>query len=134
MSTFRADTLTDKDGNNSIAQSVVYSGTAKAWSNLNGSGTIAARDDYAISSYTDVGSGHYDFNLAVTMSDANYNTVAAAGEATTAFITISLHSNGSASRTTPTTTSFRVAYGFGISSGNTADADYANATVFGDLA
>ena len=43
-SELRVNTLKDASGNNSIATSVVHSGSAKVWINFNGnSGTIAMR-------------------------------------------------------------------------------------------
>jgi hypothetical protein len=45
---------------------------AKAWSNLNGTGTIAERDSFNISGYVDNGTGDYTFTLSSDMSDANY--------------------------------------------------------------
>ncbi len=75
MSTIRTDTLTDRTGANSIAQSVVYSGTAKAWSNLNGTGTIAERDSYNISSYVDDNTGLYQFNYSSSLYDGNYAAI-----------------------------------------------------------
>jgi hypothetical protein len=49
---------------------------AKAWSNLNGTGTIAARADFNISSYTDDASGNYRHNISSAMSDANFSVPA----------------------------------------------------------
>ena len=43
-SELRVNTLKDASGNNSIATSFVAQGSAKAWVNFNGTGTIAARD------------------------------------------------------------------------------------------
>ena len=50
----------------------VNSGTAKAWSNLNGTGTIAERDSFNISGYVDNGTGDYTFTISADMSNANY--------------------------------------------------------------
>ena len=47
-------------------------GSAKAWSNLNGTGTISERDSFNISSYSDNGTGNYTYNYANHMSDTNY--------------------------------------------------------------
>ena len=52
--------------------------TAKAWANLNGTGTIALRDSHNISSVTDVGTGDYQFNYSNDMANANY-TISCAG-------------------------------------------------------
>jgi hypothetical protein len=47
--------------------------TAKAWANLNGTGTIALRDSHNISSVTDNGTGDYSFNFTNNLANANYS-------------------------------------------------------------
>ena len=48
-----------------------YSG-AKAWVNFNGTGTVAIRSSYNVSSITDNGTGDYTINFTTAMVDANY--------------------------------------------------------------
>jgi hypothetical protein len=48
------------------------SGLAKAWVNFNGTGTVAIRAQYNVSSITDNGTGDYTVNFATAMVDANY--------------------------------------------------------------
>lgn len=43
-----------------------------AWVNFNGTGTVAIRDSYNVSSVTDNGVGDYTVNFAVAMDSANY--------------------------------------------------------------
>lgn len=74
-SELRVNTLKDASGNNSIATSFVAGGSAKAWVNFNGTGTIAARDSLNLSSLTDSGTGLYIVNHTSSMSDANYSVV-----------------------------------------------------------
>lgn len=45
---------------------------AKAWVNFNGTGTVAIRSSYNVSSITDNGTGNYTINFATPMSNANY--------------------------------------------------------------
>ena len=45
---------------------------AKAWVNFNGTGTVAIRDSYNVSSITDGGVGLYTVNFTTAMPDANY--------------------------------------------------------------
>ena len=45
---------------------------AKAWVNFNGTGTVAIRDSYNVSSITDNGTGDYSVVFSTAMSDANY--------------------------------------------------------------
>ena len=45
---------------------------SKAWVNFNGSGTVAIRDSYNVSSITDNGTGDYSVVFSTAMTDANY--------------------------------------------------------------
>ena len=45
---------------------------AKAWVNFNGTGTVAIRDSYNVSSITDDGTGQYRVNFSNALSNANY--------------------------------------------------------------
>lgn len=44
----------------------------KAWLNFNGTGTVAIRDSYNVSSVTDNSTGNYSVNLTTALSNANY--------------------------------------------------------------
>lgn len=46
---------------------------AKAWVNFNGTGTVAIRDSFNVSSITDNGTGDYTINFSSAFSDINYN-------------------------------------------------------------
>lgn len=48
------------------------SGLAKAWVNFNGTGTVAIRASFNVSSITDNGTGDYTVNFTTAMVDANY--------------------------------------------------------------
>lgn len=50
-------------------------GIAKAWVNFNGTGTVAIRDSFNVSSITDNGTGDYTINFTTAMPNANYSTV-----------------------------------------------------------
>ena len=47
---------------------------SKAWVNFNGTGTVAIRDSYNVSSSTDNGTGDYSVVFSTAMSNANYCT------------------------------------------------------------
>lgn len=47
--------------------------TCSAWVNFNGTGTVAIRDGYNVSSITDVSAGRYQVNFSSAMSDSNYS-------------------------------------------------------------
>ena len=79
MSTVIADNLTGKTTANDVTVTVgatatasLQQGLAKAWGNLDGTGTIAIRDSFNISSADDNGTGIYDFNYANSMSNDDY--------------------------------------------------------------
>jgi hypothetical protein len=48
------------------------SGLCKAWVNFNGSGVVAIRASYNVSSITDNGTGDYTVNFTTALADANY--------------------------------------------------------------
>jgi len=64
-------------------------GLAKFWTNLNGSGTIATRDSFNISSTSDDATGIYTFTINSDMADANYHITGSVGRAGLATATIS---------------------------------------------
>ena len=51
------------------------SGLAKAFVNFNGTGTVAIRASFNVSSITDNGVGSYTVNFTTALTDANYNIV-----------------------------------------------------------
>lgn len=53
-------------------------GIAKAWVNFNGTGTVAIRDSFNVSSITDNGTGDYTVNFTTAMPNANYAAVISA--------------------------------------------------------
>ena len=58
------------------------SGLAKAWVNFNGTGTVAIRASYNVSSITDNGTGCYTVNFTTALADANYVCHVSASTAT----------------------------------------------------
>lgn len=63
------------DGTNTGTTTDVIRGSARAWVNFNGTGTVAIRSSYNVSSITDQGTGTYDINLSNSMSDINYSVI-----------------------------------------------------------
>ena len=76
MSTLRCTNLQDTSGSNSLTTAQIYNGAAKAWVNFNGTGTVAIRAQFNVSSITDNGTGNYTVNFSTAMPDANYCAVA----------------------------------------------------------
>ena len=70
MSTLRVDTIQNAAGTDSP---ISVPGTAKAWVNFNGTGMVAIRASYNVSSITDNATGDYTVNFTTAMVDANYS-------------------------------------------------------------
>ena len=64
-SVFRGDDNFDTAGGNAV----------KAWVNFNGTGTVAIRASFNVSSITDNGTGDYTVNFTTALPDANYAAV-----------------------------------------------------------
>ena len=77
MSTLKTNTLSNVAGTASTAIENAINGSAKAWVNFNGTGTVAIRQSYNVSSITDNGLGIYTINFTNPMPDANYSYVTA---------------------------------------------------------
>jgi hypothetical protein len=63
------------DGTNSTSSTNCIQGSAKAWVNFNGTGTVAIRASYNVSSITDNGTGDYTINFTNALPSANYSGV-----------------------------------------------------------
>lgn len=71
MSTLRVNTLQNAAGTGQPAMS----GAAKAWVNFNGTGTVAIRASFNVTSITDNGTGDYTVNFTNALEDANFSVV-----------------------------------------------------------
>jgi len=94
----------------------------RAWVNFNGTGTVAIRASFNVSSITDNGTGNYTVNFATAMSDANYSTVAC-GDATTAYVVAT-----AASLSAPTSTAIQIRTYNGLGAGT--DGAFVNVSFF----
>ena len=70
MSTLNVSNITD--GTDTVETGYVLNGSAKAWVNFNGQGTISTRDSLNVASLTDNGTGDYTNSFTNAMSNANY--------------------------------------------------------------
>jgi hypothetical protein len=104
LSTAKLTTLADSAGANTSTPAEIASGRAKAWVNFNGTGTVAIRASYNVSSITDNGTGDYTVNFTTALADANYSLVGTAGQNSSAIGVIGINSG----TTAPTTTAVRV--------------------------
>lgn len=60
------------DGTTTVGASYVTNGSAKAWSNIDGTGTTSVLKGFNVTSVTDHGTGQYTSNFTSAFSDANY--------------------------------------------------------------
>ena len=70
--TLKADTLTHSTAG-SLATNFVVEGSAKAWSNIDGSGTVSYRDSFNTSGLTDNGTGDYTTSFSTSFGNVNYS-------------------------------------------------------------
>jgi len=78
MSTLNVANVTD--GTTSVPTGYVVSGSAKAWINFSGTGTVSTRDSFNLSSLVDNGTGNYSTNYASNMSANDYSVATAVGQ------------------------------------------------------
>lgn len=97
----------------------------KAWVNFNGTGTVAIRASYNVSSITDNGTGDYTVNFATAMADANYASVGIVRFTSNGSITLGGHT-GSATWQQPGSVRVNVL----TTAGNLTDAEYASVAIF----
>jgi hypothetical protein len=70
--------LVTGEGNSTTTN--LQQGLVKAWVNLNGTGTIAARDSLNVSSLLDQGTGDTRITVSSAFANTNYCTTASGGE------------------------------------------------------
>lgn len=80
MSQIKATTLSNLAGSKTVPTDTVVDGSAKAWVNFNGTGTVAIRRAFNVSSITDNGTGDYTVNFTNAMVDANFCAVGSGGD------------------------------------------------------
>ena len=124
MSTLSVSNITD--GTDTVETGYVVNGSAKAWVNFNGTGTIAIRDSLNVASLTDNGTGDYTVNLSNNTGNANYSVSVSS-------------SSGGASNTDTYVNPYTWAVGsVSIGTNNNAatltDRSYVNFAIHGDLA
>jgi len=129
MSTLKVNTIQNTSAAHSSTPEQIAQGRAKAWINFNGTGTIAIRDSFNVSSITDNGQGDYTVTMTTAMSNTNYAVATASGDGATSAI------RGCGVCNSLTTTTFRVQSNFTGGTLNglyTRDDPIVCCTVFGD--
>jgi len=125
MSTLVAQTISN--GTVSTSTANVVNG-AKAWVNFNGTGTVAIRASYNVSSITDNGTGDYTINFTNAFTDADYSSVgscSALSGGREGVVTFNSDTGGTIIN--PTTTAQRITTTRGNTSG---DPTFVNIAVF----
>ena len=111
-------------GNGSGPVTLTKQSAAKAWANLNGTGTIAGRDSLNISSYDDNGTGNYDYNFSTSFAAADYASFAGTPNSA-AFATGGTSGIAAGSWNTQV---------FGYNGASLVDVDHVSFSAHGDLA
>tara|TARA_E500000305_G_scaffold98523_1_gene90125 strand:+ start:253 stop:660 length:408 start_codon:yes stop_codon:yes gene_type:complete len=78
-SELRVNTLKDASGNNSVATSVVFAGSAKAWVVCDQRTSLSTGDSYNIASTSDESAGELQHNFTSNMGSAEYSIAGACG-------------------------------------------------------
>jgi hypothetical protein len=102
-------------------------GVCRAWVNFNGTGTVAIRASFNVTSITDNGTGDYTVNFTTAMSDTNYAVFI--GKSTDGDQFMGSGTTGPAGPSAFTTTSIRV-YPQRNSAGSNTDTSIACVSIF----
>jgi hypothetical protein len=111
MSTLKLDTIASRDGTESTDVTNVINGSAKAWVNFNGTGTVAIRDSFNVSSITDNSTGNYTVTFTNALSNANYSAIISIASANTGVSSINRTGQILSNPDVPSTTAVRVQTG-----------------------
>lgn len=120
MSTLKVNNIQTAGGGSNSTPEEIEGGRAKAWCNLNGTGTIAVRDSFGLSSVTDVAQAKYQFNFTAAFANTNYCVLTGQsrkqdGDSDDRFITRSNSYN---------TTDFRIEHAFAANDSQNSDSEY----------
>jgi hypothetical protein len=99
---------------------------ALAWVNFNGTGTVAIRSSYNVSSITDNGTADYTVNFTSSLSDINYVPVAQAGN------TSAVATNGAESTLGKTYSTSSYRFVLVRADGATVDREFVTVAIFGN--
>ena len=105
-------------------------GLAKAWSNLNGTSTIAGRDSFNIASYTDNGTGDYTHTFTNSMNNDDYSNTATASRRST----LTFYNNATVLPTSSSASQVCTGVEDTYSGETSVDSEWLHAAVHGDLA
>jgi len=132
MSELRTDTITASDGTSPVT--LTKQSAAKAWVNINQTGTQAVRDSLNVSSISDIAAGRTQVTVSNAFANNTYlATLALRMQSTVSNTGSSGGVDTSDGSTAITTTQYQLSY---INTGSTGDADtpYGGNAIHGDLA
>ena len=135
MSTIKVTNIQDTSGGYSSTSEQIAQGRAKAWVNFNGTGTVAIRDDFNVSSITDEGTGYYTINFTYARPSTNYAVVGSAGldNSGNGWSSVYYNTQGSSPwKSSPTTTAVKITLSHTGQGTNLDDAEHISVSVFGD--
>lgn len=124
-----AGTATDKvmtPERTAQAIAALATNSVKAWVNFNGTGTVAIRSSFNVSSITDYGTGDYGVNFTSALANADYTVVATNGPTHYGHAAC-IHHSSPTSEVAPTASGFRLCTNYSSGVGN--DAKYVSAVV-----
>jgi|11_taG_2_1085331.scaffolds.fasta_scaffold73486_2 hypothetical protein len=125
----KADTLEHSTAG-SVDTQYVVNGSAKSWVNFNGSGTVAIRDSYNVSSLADSDVGIYTLSWSNSFANDDYSSAGASGQNSNAMVTVSC----AIDTTAPTTSASLYNTNYENGSGGRFDSNQVTIQVLGDLA
>ncbi len=96
----------------------------RAWVNFNGTGTVAIRASFNVSSITDNGTGDYTVNFTTAMPDANYAANGSTVYNSTVRESVTFFAG------TPSTTAIRLVTGYTYVAPGATDTAYLYVTIF----
>lgn len=102
----------------------------RAWVNFNGTGTVAIRASFNVTSITDNGTGNYTVNFSNAMPDTNYAVIGSAGVGGFNGVYLTTQ-NSDVDRGTNTTSSTQIRTSVGgNSSGGVYDSSFVQVAIF----
>ncbi len=126
-SQLNVDTIADKAGTGPVG--LTKQSAAKVWVDFNGSGTIAIRDSFSVSSITDNGTSDYTTTFASAMSNDDFAVSAQSTSTGAGYICNAPKNAASGSISTTIIRSIGIDF-----NGNTNDHEFVHHIIHGDLA
>ena len=128
MSTLKVNTIQNTSGGSSSTPEQIEQGRAKVWINFDGTGTVAIRDSFNISSLTDNGTGDYTLNFSNAFSNDDYCLAGTAGY-NSEYIANHLTGGGTTANYATSNCRFSIRH---VYNNNVADAEHVEAMIMGD--